>query len=201
MKKARLLVTASVLVLVPFLLFAGESLRTGNIAVASNERAPTASVADRMGRSRFYLVYDSKGSFIKAIENPNFGKRERPTGTSMVDSISFDEEGVMTGDAATPSKEERQQTWNGFSDFFTREGIRVVVAEEFGDEIVRVMRDRGIECVAFKGSVEQVVQTVIKNAQGRDKGNSSDENDEACTIPNKAPIPQKRLSSVKGEKE
>ena len=167
MKKVRLLVTAFVFVFVPFFLSAGEGLRTGNIAVASNESAPTASVADKMGRSRFYIVYDSKGVFIKAIENPSFGKRERPAGTSMVDSISFDEKGIMTGGIATPSREERQQIWNGFSDLLTREGISIIVAEEFGDEIIRSMRERGIECVAFKGSSEQAIQSVIKNTQGR----------------------------------
>jgi predicted Fe-Mo cluster-binding NifX family protein len=200
-KRVRLFVTAFVLVFVPLLLFAEESLRTGNIAVASNERAPMASVADRMGRGRFYLVYDNKGVFIKAIENPSFGKRERPAGTSMIDSVSFDEKGVMTGGIATPSREERQQAWDGFSDFFTRAGIRVVIAEEFGDEIVRGMRDRGIECVAFRGSAEQAVQSAIQRMPARDNGKTCDEKDEACTVPNKAPILQKRMSSIEGEKE
>ena len=118
-----------------------------------------------MGRTPFYLVYGSRGNFIKALENPNFGKRERPAGTSMIDSVTFDEKGVMTGGVVTPSREERQQTWDGLTDFFKRNGISTVVAEEFGEEIVRGMKAGGIDCVAFKGSSDEAVQSIVKGVR------------------------------------
>jgi predicted Fe-Mo cluster-binding NifX family protein len=200
-KKVRLLVTAFLLILVPFILFAGESPRTGNIAVASNEKAAASPVADRMGRSPFYLIYDRDGTFIRAADNPNFGKRGGPGGTSAIDSIGFDEKGAMTGAIITPSREEREQTWNGFSDFFTGNGITAVVAETFGDEIVRGMKAKGIECIAFKGTAEQAVESILERAQNRGHANACDENGEACTVPSKVPILQKRISSARGEKE
>jgi predicted Fe-Mo cluster-binding NifX family protein len=138
--------------------------QTGNIAVASNDKSPGSPVADRMGRSPFYLLFGQQGNFIKAVENPNFGKGPRSGGASAIDSIGFDEKGVMTGGIPTPSREERDRTWTGFSDFFARNGIRVVVAEVFGDEIVRGMKARGIECVAFKGSSKEAVIRILKGA-------------------------------------
>ncbi len=141
--------------------FSGES---GNIAVASNEKNPGSPVADRMGRSPFYLLFNREGKFIKAVENPNFGKGPAVGGASAIDAIGFDEKGVMTSGIQTPSREERDRTWTGFSDFFIRNGIRVVVAGEFGDEIVKGMGMRGIKCIAFKGSAQEAVDHIMKNS-------------------------------------
>lgn len=165
MKSTMFLVAVLVSFLMPLWVLA-DGRPPGYIAVASNEKAPGSAVGDRMGRTPFYLVYDSKGNFIKAIENPNFGKRERPVGVgaSMVDSITFDEKGAMTGGLATPSREERQQTWNAFSKFFLQNGIWTVVAEEFGDEIIRDMKVAGIECVPFKGRSDDAVRSIVKGA-------------------------------------
>jgi predicted Fe-Mo cluster-binding NifX family protein len=156
----------SLVALVALLLVSGPGFagQAGNIAVASNDKAPTTPVADRMGRSPFYLLFDQQGNFIKAVENPNFGKGPAAGGTSAIDSVGFDEKGVMTGGIPTPSREERDRTWTGFSDFFTRNGIRVVVAEEFGDEIVRGMKMRGIDCLAFKGSAQEAVAHIVKES-------------------------------------
>jgi hypothetical protein len=157
----------SLIALVALLLMTGPAFagQTGNIAVASNDKAPGAPVADRMGRSPFYLLFDRQGNFMKAVENPNFGKGPAAGGTSAIDSVGFDEKGVMTGGITTPSREERDITWTGFSDFFARNGIRVVVAEVFGDEIVRGMNTRGIECVAFKGSAQEAVGHIVKESR------------------------------------
>ncbi len=152
-----------VLLLAPLLLFAAEKAQTGNIAVASDEKTPGSPVSDRMGRSRFYLIYDAQGTFVKAVDNPNFGKGPRVgEGQSAIDSIGFNDEGVMTGGLPTPSREERDQTWKGFRDFFARNGIAVVVAEQFGDEIVRTMKAGGVTCVAFKGGAEDAVGKVLQ---------------------------------------
>jgi hypothetical protein len=42
------------------------------------------------------------------------------------------------------SKEEKGETWNILSHFFTQNGVAVVVAEDFGDLIVTEMKSRGI---------------------------------------------------------
>ena len=60
-------------------------------------RLPGATVADRMGRSPFYLLFDRQGNFIKAVGNPNFGKGSAVGGASAIDAIGFDEKGVMSG--------------------------------------------------------------------------------------------------------
>ena len=158
----------SFVALVALLLVAGPVFagQPGYIAVASNEKAPGSPVAERMGRSPFYLLFDREGSFVKAVENPNFGKGPGSGGASAIDSIGFDEKGVMTGGIPTPSREEREQTWTGFSDFFTKNGIGVVVAETFGDEIVRGMKARGVECVAFKGSAIEAATHIVKGPFG-----------------------------------
>jgi predicted Fe-Mo cluster-binding NifX family protein len=164
MKRKMFLIVFLVSFLMPRWVLADGNRTPADIAVASNEKAPASAVGDRMGRSPFYLVYDSKRGFIKAIENPNFRRRGRPAGTSMVDSIKFDEKGAMTGGIATPSREERQQTWNDFSKFFQQNGISTVVAEEFGEKIVRDMKAAGIECVSFKGISDDAVQSIVKGA-------------------------------------
>jgi hypothetical protein len=161
MKSILILVALVALLLMTGPAFAGQP---GNIAVASNDETPGAPVADRMGRSPFYLLFDGQGNFMKAVENPNFGKGPAAGGTSAIDSVGFDEKGVMTGGITTASRDERDRTWTGFSDFFTRNAIRVVVAEVFGDEIVRGMKMRGIECVAFKGSAQEAAGHIAKES-------------------------------------
>jgi len=169
MKKAGFSVIVLILLLGSFLLFAGENACAGNIAVASDEKASGSPVSDRMGRSRFYLIYDAQGTFVKALDNPNFGKGPRVgEGQSAVDSISFDQQGNMTGGFTAPSRKEREQIWKGFSDFFVQNGIAVVVAEQFGEEIVRAMKAGGITCVEFKGRAEDAVRKVLQLQQQKE---------------------------------
>ena len=66
-----------------------------------------------MGRAPFYLVFTQRGTFLKAVENPNFGKRRGPTGASVIDSIGFDEKGVMTGGIVAPSKRRKSRSGAG----------------------------------------------------------------------------------------
>ena len=58
----------------------------------------------------------------------------------------------MTGGVETLPKEEREKIWDSMLGFLTSKGITVVVAEQFGYEIVRAMKEKGITCVEFKGS-------------------------------------------------
>jgi predicted Fe-Mo cluster-binding NifX family protein len=167
MKTITLLVILSVSLLATPV-FAAENRQTGNIAVASSGKTPTSPVADRMGRSPFYLVFNRGGTFFDVVANPNFGKRQGPGEASAVDSITFDEKGAITGGGfVPPSREERDQTWSGFAEFFVRNGITVVVAEEFGEEIIKGMKTRGIQCVAFKGSAKEAVERIAREALRR----------------------------------
>ena len=164
MKKSLLCQAAMLaLLLTPLLLFAGEKQHTANIAVAADEKTPGSNVSDRMGHSRLYLIYDAQGTFLKAVDNPNFGKGPGiGEGKSAIDSISFDNNGLMTGGISTPSREQREQMWKGFRDFFTGNGISIVVAGQFGGEIVRAMKDQGITCVEFNGKVEDSIRKILQ---------------------------------------
>jgi predicted Fe-Mo cluster-binding NifX family protein len=134
------------------------------IAIATDEKTPNAPVSNRMGRSPFYVLYDEQGNFVETIENPFKDNRSRPTG-SMIDSLTFDEKGTVTGGITTPSKDERDKTWNAMFSFFAQKRIKVIVAEEFGDEIVRGFKAQGISCVAFKGRAEDAVKKALLPAK------------------------------------
>lgn len=126
----------------------------GRIAVASDEKTITGPVGFRMGRSSFYLFFDSQGKFLEAIDNPlkdAGGNAAGRSGKSALDSLRFDEKGGLIGGVETPPKEEREKVWNSLLDFLTSKGVTVVVAEQFGYEIVRAMKEKGITCVEFKG--------------------------------------------------
>ncbi len=164
---------ALALLLAPLLLLAAEKPQAGNIAVASDEKTPGSPVGERMGRGRYYLIYDAQGRFIKAVDNtnPNAGKEgSAPVGGSAVDSISFNDQGVMTGGLSTPTTEERNQNWKGIFDLFSTNNISVVVAEQFGDEIIRATKARGITCVEFKGKAEDAVAKVLQLQKQKEAG-------------------------------
>jgi hypothetical protein len=137
----------------PLAVSAGEN-GTGRIAVASDGKTITDPVGFRMGRSSFYLLFDGQGRFLEAIDNPfkdAGGNAAGRSGKSALDSLRFDEKGGLIGGVETPPKEEREKVWNSLMDFLTSKGVTVVVAEQFGYEIVRAMKERGVACVEFKG--------------------------------------------------
>ncbi len=156
--KRLLFVILAISVLIPVLALA-EGL--DKIAIATDEKGPNPSVSNRMGRSPFYLLYDEQGNFVEAIDNPFKNDRSRPQG-SMIDSLSFDEKGTVTGGITTPSKNERDKIWNTMFSFFAQKRIKVIVAEEFGDEIIRGFKAQGISCVAFKGKAEEAVKRILQ---------------------------------------
>jgi hypothetical protein len=135
MKKVILPILA-ILFLIPILASAGESNR---IAIAANGKTPGASVSDRTGRSLFYLIYDGQGKFVAAIDNPFQNNQSRPAG-SMIDSLTFDDKGALTGGITTPTREERDKIWETMFSFFDQWRIKVIVAEEFGEEVIRGLR-------------------------------------------------------------
>jgi len=48
------------------------------------------------------------------------------------------------------------------NDFLAGKGVTVVVAQEFGSRIVRIMKEKGIKTVSFKGSAEEAVKKVLQ---------------------------------------
>ena len=126
----------------------------GKISVASEGKNITEPVGFRMGQSSFYLLFDGQGKFLKAIDNPfkdagaNAAGR---SGKSALDSLRFDEKGGLIGGVETPPKEGREKVWNSWLDFLTSKGVAVVVAEQFGYEIIKEMKKRRMTCIEFKG--------------------------------------------------
>ena len=151
----------------PLAVSAGEK-NTGKIAVASDEQAVTGQVGFRMGRSAFYLLFDGNGKFLEAIGNPfkdAGGNAAAKSGKSALDSLRFDEKGGLTGGIETPSREDRNKIWNSLMGFLSSKGITVVVAEQFGYEIVKEMKERGIACIEFKGQAVDAVKKALQSAK------------------------------------
>jgi predicted Fe-Mo cluster-binding NifX family protein len=161
MMKRLISTTLLILLLVSILAFAEEE-KMGKIAVASEDKNPTAPVSSRIGRSPFYLLFDWKGTFVEAIDNPYNQAREAP-GKSLADSLRVDEKGVLIGGIEKLPRDERDQVRNSMISFLTRKNVKVIVAEEFGDEIIKAMKGKGIDCFAFKGSAAEAVQKILKS--------------------------------------
>ena len=152
MKKWMILILV-LAVMGPLAVYAGEN-GAGRIAVASDVKTITGPVGFRMGRSPYYLFFDEQGKFLEATDNPfkdGGANAAARSGKSALDSLRFDEKGGLIGGVETPPKEEREKVWNSWLDFLTSKGVTVVVAEQFGYEIMKEMKERGITCIEFKG--------------------------------------------------
>ena len=126
MKKGISLVVVLVMLVVAMLAFAGEKAK---IAVAANDKTPSAAVSKQAGLAPFFLFFEGKGKMTEAIENPY--KDKEGAGKSVAELLG-------------------------------NKGVTVVVAEEFGGQIVEVMKGKGIKAVASKGSAEEVVKKVLQ---------------------------------------
>ena len=100
------------------------------IAVAANDKTPSASVSKQAGLAPFFLLFDGKGKMTEAIENPY--KDKEGAGKSVAELLK-------------------------------NKGVTVLVAEEYGGQIVEVMKSKGIKAVAFKGSAEEAVKKVLQS--------------------------------------
>ena len=78
---------------------AGEG-RTERIAVAANGQTPASTVGKQPGRSPFFLIFDKKGLFVQAIENPY--KDQAGGGISMIDFLSGKGVTVLVAEAYGP---------------------------------------------------------------------------------------------------
>ena len=119
-------VTLMILSLISGLAFAAQKEK---IAVAANDKIPSAAVSKQAGPAPFFLFFDGKGKMTEAIENPY--KDKEGAGKSV-------------------------------ADYLAGKGVTVVVVEEFGGQIVEVMKGKGIKAVSFKGSAEEAVKKVLQ---------------------------------------
>jgi predicted Fe-Mo cluster-binding NifX family protein len=124
--KKEICVMAVFLILATVCAFAGEK---ATIAVAANDRIPSAAVSKQAGPAPFFLFFDGKGKMTEAIENPY--KDKGGAGKSVAELLG-------------------------------NKGVTAVVAEEFGGQIVEVMKGKGIKAVSFKGSAEEAVKKVLQ---------------------------------------
>jgi predicted Fe-Mo cluster-binding NifX family protein len=75
--------------------------------------------------------------------------------------LLFDDNGTLVETIDNPYKE--GEGGITVTDFLAGKGVTVVVAQEFGDRIVRIMREKGIRAIAFKGSAEEAVKKVLQS--------------------------------------
>ena len=126
MKKAICVMVVFLLMLVAMWALAGEKAK---IAVAANDKTPSAAVSKQAGLAPFFLFFDGKGKMTEAIENPY--KDKEGAGKSV-------------------------------AEFLKNKGVTVLVAEDYGGQIVEVLKGKGIKAVAFKGSAEEAVKKVLQ---------------------------------------
>ena len=119
-------VTVMILFLVSGLAFAAQKEK---IAVAADDKVPSAAVSKQAGLAPFFLFFDGKGKMTEAIENPY--KDKEGAGKSVAELLG-------------------------------NKGVTVVVAGEFGGQIVEVMKSKGVKAVALKGTAEEVVKKVLQ---------------------------------------
>jgi len=76
--------------------------------------------------------------------------------------LLFDEKGKMTEAIENPFKD-KEGAGKSVAEFLKNKGVTVVVAEEFGGQIVEVMKGKGIKAIAIKGSAEDAVKKVLQS--------------------------------------
>jgi predicted Fe-Mo cluster-binding NifX family protein len=136
-----------ILFLVSGFAFAGEKEK---IAVAANGQTPAASVGIQAGRSPFFLLFDTKGKFVEAIDNPY--KTKSGAGKAVADFLAG--RGVKIVVA---------ESFGGplLVSELPAKGVAVVVAEYSGTSMLEAMKEEGMEAVAFNGSVKEAVKKVL----------------------------------------
>lgn len=55
----------------------------GNIAIAVEDKTPTAAISQAAGRSPFFLIFDRSGNLLEIVDNPSKAER-RGAGPSVV---------------------------------------------------------------------------------------------------------------------
>jgi predicted Fe-Mo cluster-binding NifX family protein len=75
--------------------------------------------------------------------------------------LFFDGKGKMTEAIENPFKD-KEGAGKSVAELLKNKGVTVLVAEDYGGQIVEVMKGKGIKAVAFKGSAEEAVKRVLQ---------------------------------------
>jgi predicted Fe-Mo cluster-binding NifX family protein len=75
--------------------------------------------------------------------------------------LFFDGKGKMTEAIENPFKD-KEGAGKSVAELLKNKGATVLVAEDYGGQIVEVMKSKGINAVAFKGSAEEAVKKVLQ---------------------------------------
>ena len=76
--------------------------------------------------------------------------------------LFFDGKGKLTEAMENPYKD-KEGAGKSVAELLGNKGVTVVVAGEFGGQIVEVMKGKGIKAVAFKGSAEEAAKKVLQS--------------------------------------
>lgn len=75
--------------------------------------------------------------------------------------LFFDGKGKMTEAIENPFKD-KEGAGKSVAELLKNKGVTVLVAEDFGGQIVEVMKGKGIKAVGFKGSADEAVKKVLQ---------------------------------------
>lgn len=121
------------------------------IAVAAKDKIPGASVSEKAGTSPFFLLFDGKGKFMEAIQNPYRDKRE--AGEEIAKFLaSKGVTVVVAGGFGGPQL---------ICDLPPK-GV-AALAESSGAPVVEAMKGKGIKAFVFHGSATQAVKKVLQS--------------------------------------
>jgi len=76
--------------------------------------------------------------------------------------LFFDGKGKMTEAIENPYKD-KEGAGKSVAQLLGNRGVTVVVAEEFGGQIVEIMKGKGIKAVSFKGSALEAAKKVLQS--------------------------------------
>ena len=122
--------TLSVLTLVLLLTSPVQASDKDKIAVAADGKTTAAQVSAVAARSPYFLIVDTTGTVLEAVDNPYHDAAKR------------------AGAAVVP--------------FLAQRSVTVVVAGEFGKNMIQAMKAGGIAYVVFRGSVDAAIKKVLE---------------------------------------
>jgi len=123
-------VTLSVLTLALLLTSPVHASDKHRIAVAADGKTTAAQVSAVAARSPYFLIVDTTGTLLEAVDNPYHDAAKR-AGSAVVA-------------------------------FLAQRSVTVVVAGEFGKNMIQAMKAGGIVYVAFRGSVDAAIKKVLE---------------------------------------
>ncbi len=107
------------------------------------------------------LVYTAdRGTIAVEWKSPN-AQVSKAAARSLFFLI-FDGSGALLETVDNPYKTARKKASASVIPFLEQKGVTMIVAGNFGDNMIQAMKDRGIEALEFRGSAEEAVKTAKK---------------------------------------